>query len=377
MARFAGEARVEHNDPMVLLRHLVDGGEQRFTKSHFLWHGLVSFSRKGVFDGVLRRRQRAFQRELGRVVRLLAYFGVDRFELGAADAGSLPTRARNSKSDRDPYASRALFPALCSASQAQAMSVMPPTSLGMLKALPGHRCVRASTNSGPWPARTRPTICFAVLCTVPTSMPSMTVVSTSSALGTLVSSNRRMAGAAAGAPIIIFHPENHRQLPELGDVQRFVKHAFFHGAVAEEDHGDSLFTFDLSGVSGAAGEREAAADDGGGMNDADFGRGDVKRPGAALAVAGGAADDLGQDFLGVAALGDDMAVVAMGGEDIIVFIEPVANRNAGGFLADVNMKMAAHQAGVFVVEADAMFFGAPDHQHLAQDSELLFSGNLG
>ena len=132
----------------------------------------------------------------------------------------------------------------------------------------------------------------------------------------------------------------------------------------------AFLTFDLRGVGGAAGERQAATDDGGGVNDADFRRGDVKRPGAPLAVAGGAADDLGQDFLGVAALGDDIAVVAMGGEDIIVGVQPVAYRHAGGFLADVNMEVAANQAGVFVVEADAMFFGAPDHQHLAQDAEL-------
>ena len=49
----------------------------------------------------------------------------------------------------------------------------------------------------------------------------------------------------------------------------------------------------LRRVGGAAGQRQAAADDGRSVDDAHFRRGDMKGPGAPLAIAGGTADDLG------------------------------------------------------------------------------------
>jgi hypothetical protein len=87
--------------------------------------------------------------------------------------------------------------------------------------------------------------------------------------------------------------------------------------------------------------------------------------GAALAVAGGAADDLGQHFVGIAALSDHVTVVAVGREDVIVVLQHCAHRHTGGLLADVDMKVAAQEPVVFFMEADAVLLGAPDEQHLA------------
>ena len=42
--------------------------------------------------------------------------------------------------------------------------------------------------------------------------------------------------AAAGPAVIVFHQEDQRQLPELGQVQRLVENSFLHGAIAEKDH---------------------------------------------------------------------------------------------------------------------------------------------
>ena len=124
-------------------------------------------------------------------------------------------------------------------------------------------------------------------------------------------------------------------------------------------------------------ERETAADDGRGVNDFQIGRGDVKRPRPSAAVARFAADNLGQDFARVAALGNDVAVIAMGAEDVIILLQSFAHRDPGGFLADVNMKVAANQTLVVFIEPNDMFFGSSDHQHPLQDAELLRDLGIG
>jgi hypothetical protein len=60
-----------------------------------------------------------------------------------------------------------------------------------------------------------------------------------------------------------------------------------------------------------------------------------------------------------------MAVVAVRREDIVIGVERLAYRHAGGFLPDVDMKVAAQEPVVFFMEADAVLLDAPDHQHLA------------
>jgi hypothetical protein len=67
----------------------------------------------------------------------------------------------------------------------------------------------------------------------------------------------------------------------------------------------------------------------------------------------------------------------VGGENVVVAIQCVANGHAGSFLADINVKVAANQTLVFVMEADAMFLGTANHQHPAQNGELPVSWNFG
>src|SRR5262245_10947932 len=112
------------------------------------------------------------------------------------------------------------------------------------------------------------------------------------------------------------------------------------------------------------------------MNDFQFRRGDVKRPGAPQAIAGAAADDFRQDLPGIAAFGDHMAVVAVSAKDVIVSSQRFADRNAGGFLSDIDMKVTANETLVVFVEANDVLFGAPDHQHLAQNAELPLAWNI-
>jgi hypothetical protein len=99
----------------------------------------------------------------------------------------------------------------------------------------------------------------------------------------------------------------------------------------------------------------------------------VKSPRPPAAVAGFPPDNFGQDFPRITALGDDVTVISMRAKILILRRQGFADGDSGALLADVNVKVATDQPLVFVIETDDVLLGAPDHQHLAQDAELLFS----
>src|SRR5262245_29921384 len=68
-----------------------------------------------------------------------------------------------------------------------------------------------------------------------------------------------------------------------------------------------------------------------------------------------------------------MAMISVRAENIVPRRQRFADGNPGGLLSDVNVKVAADETLVLLVETDNVLLGAPDHQHLAQDAELLFS----
>ena len=171
--------------------------------------------------------------------------------------------------------------------------------------------------------------------------------------------------AAAGPAVIVFHQEDQRQLPELGQVQRLVENSFLHGAIAEKDHRHRARFLNLRGKSRSGGERKTAADYGRGVNDSQLSGGNMKCPRAPAAVAGFSPDDLGQNFFRVAAFSDDVAMISVRAKDIIRRSQGCTDGNTGRFLPDVNVEMTTNQVLVVLVEADDMLFGAPDHEHLA------------
>jgi hypothetical protein len=67
----------------------------------------------------------------------------------------------------------------------------------------------------------------------------------------------------------------------------------------------------------------------------------------------------------------------MGGENIILRRQGRADRDAGALLPDINVKMAANEPFIVVIEPNDMLFGAPDHQHFAQDAKLIVSCQIG
>ena len=87
--------------------------------------------------------------------------------------------------------------------------------------------------------------------------------------------------------------------------------------------------------------------------------------GAALApgVAAAAAGQLGHHALGVHAAGQHVAVVAIGGDDLVALLDRHLHADHDGLLADVEVAEAADQA--HAVELAGLLLEAADEQHLA------------
>ena len=90
---------------------------------------------------------------------------------------------------------------------------------------------------------------------------------------------------------------------------------------------------------------------------------------------------IGELFDGGQALGEDVAVGAMGAEDEVVDVEVEGLADSGGFLADAQMGragMGIGHAAVFAGGLDGLDhrFELAQHQHIAIDVEELFLGEV-
>ena len=82
-----------------------------------------------------------------------------------------------------------------------------------------------------------------------------------------------------------------------------------------------------------------------------------------------ASGELSHDAFGVHAAREHMAVVAIGGDDLIPLLARHLHAGDHGFLADIEMAEAADQA--HAVELAGLLLEAADEQHLAIGLELL------
>jgi hypothetical protein len=97
---------------------------------------------------------------------------------------------------------------------------------------------------------------------------------------------------------------------------------------------------------GAGGDRDAGADHAVGAEHADAEIGDVHRAALALAGAARLAVELGHHGAGVGALGDGVAVAAMGRDEVVARREMGADAGGDRLLADREMDGAAHLAAL-------------------------------
>ena len=97
--------------------------------------------------------------------------------------------------------------------------------------------------------------------------------------------------------------------------------------------------------------------------------GDVHRAALALAVARLLAQQLGEHQVRGRALGQAVAVTAVGAGHIVVGVQGLAHAHSDGFLADVQMRQPRHQrAGIEIVDP---FLEQPDRHHLPVEADQL------
>src|SRR5215213_3444200 len=172
---------------------------------------------------------------------------------------------------------------------------------------------------------------------------------------------------------VVFHHVDARQVPDRGQVEALQEGALVGAAVTGERHPDLVGAADLGGQADAADHRRAAADDPVGAEHALVHVGDVHRAALAVAEPVTLAVDLGHHAVHVAALGDGVAVAAVGGGDVVVGPEVRADAGGDGLLARVQVDEAGDlPGGELLVET---LLELPDRPHGAVPlQELLLAG---
>ena len=89
-----------------------------------------------------------------------------------------------------------------------------------------------------------------------------------------------------------------------------------------------------------------------------------------LGIAAPPAGQFGHDALGVHAGGQHVAMVAVGGDDLVALLEGHLHADDDGLLADIEMAEAADEA--HAVELAGLFLEAADQQHVLVGVEFLF-----
>ena len=95
--------------------------------------------------------------------------------------------------------------------------------------------------------------------------------------------------------MVVLADKDDRELPERGEVQRLVKRALVHRAIAEERDGDTPFLLILDGEAQTSGDGELGADDGLAADEVVLGAVHVHRATLALAAPRRLAQELCHD----------------------------------------------------------------------------------
>ena len=145
----------------------------------------------------------------------------------------------------------------------------------------------------------------------------------------------RVLDGSTHAIAVVFADEQHRQLPQLGQIERFVKLPFGHGAVTKEHDRHPFLAAHLVGQGHAHGHRQMPGDDGVATVEA---RVLVKEMHRSTTTAGAAfllAVHLRHDRRCGHAAGQSLAVFAVGGDDIILRTQRFHKPHGYGLFADV------------------------------------------
>ena len=153
-----------------------------------------------------------------------------------------------------------------------------------------------------------------------------------------------MERAAGNA--VVFTYEDHRQVPGGGHVGRFVERAPVGGAVPEKYYGDSVTFLKAGGQGGAYGQTKAAAHDAVGAQHPHAEVRHVLAAALAPAAAGDLAVELRHHGPQVRALGNGVAVSAVGAFNVVLPLQTGAHAGGNGLLAYVKMHVSQNLLGL-------------------------------
>ena len=153
--------------------------------------------------------------------------------------------------------------------------------------------------------------------------------------------------------------------PQTGHVHRFVEGADVHRAVAEVADADAIGLAIAQRVRGAGGEREMSADDSVSAVEAVLRIEEVHRAALPLRDAGRFSEELRHDAARIGAEGEGVGMIAIAGEDDVVFPDRREDAAGDGFLPAVDVEIAADLAAPEL--ALRRLFEAADEDHLLED----------
>ena len=179
----------------------------------------------------------------------------------------------------------------------------------------------------------------------------------------------------AHAELVVGDHEDHRQLPQRGEVERLAEGALVGRAVAEHAQGDLVGALVVAGERHPGGQRQVAADDAVAAHEAVLEVEHVHRPAAPVRDAVLAAEQLGHHAVGVRAARERVAVGAVGGDQVVLVAQRPHGADDRRLLADREVQEAA-DLGLGVHLARALLEAADEHHRLEPLAGAVAVGQL-
>ena len=188
---------------------------------------------------------------------------------------------------------------------------------------------------------------------------------------------RRRAGAGAHrrcarrrGEAVVLADEEHGQAEHRGPVQAFEERAAIGRAVAEDAADDAVLAAQLDRVRGAGGDDDVRRHHAVRAEHADAEIGDVHRAALAAAAPADAAEQLAHHRRAVGALGERVAVAAMGGEQDVLAREQRDHAGGDRLLPDRGVDGAEHELVAEAAERRLLERANAEHQAVMRPQAL-------
>ena len=179
-----------------------------------------------------------------------------------------------------------------------------------------------------------------------------------------------MAGAHGVA--VVFDDVDDGEAPECGEIEGLVEGTLVDGTIAEVAESGAFEFFEFDTVGETEAEGGLAGDDPVATPVVFGGFEIVHRTALPFRAAGGFSEEFGHALVHTHADGESVGVVAIGGDDVVVFAEERDGADGDGFLTDVEVEEAGHFAALVVLERN--LFESPDAAHQSVEADFVIGG---